>query len=125
MGERYKLPVRITELLTEDGWFYISCTECWKKLTLEEGVHNCPQCPTTVPLARYRFVVRAVDTSSADIPSAQFADLYFFGPRGEAAIGKEAWMLVSSVRGNANEIPQDLLAIVGKDFNVVVTDANR
>jgi hypothetical protein len=66
---------------------------------------------------RYRFIV----TDSADIPCAKFADLYLFGPRGEVVVGKEAWMLVSAVRGEANEIPQDLLEIVGKEFNVVVT----
>ncbi|KAM0906907.1 hypothetical protein ACQ4PT_016448 [Festuca glaucescens] len=70
---------------------------------------------------RYRFVVRAVDIDSVDIPSAKFADLYLFGPRGEVVIGKEAWMLVSAVRGQANAVPQDLLVIVGKEFNVVVT----
>jgi hypothetical protein len=70
---------------------------------------------------RYIFIVRAVDTDSADIPYAKFADLYLFGPRGEVVVGKEAWMLVSAVRGQANEIPQDLLEIVGKEFNVVVT----
>jgi hypothetical protein len=70
---------------------------------------------------RYRFIVQAVDTDSADIPCAKFAELYLFGPQGEVVVGKEAWMLVSAVRGQANEIPQDLLEIVGKEFNVVVT----
>jgi hypothetical protein len=72
---------------------------------------------------RYRFVVRAVDTDSTGIPCAKFADLYLFGPRGEVVVGKEAWtwMLASAVRGQANEIPQDLLEIVGKEFNVVIT----
>ncbi|KAM0827237.1 hypothetical protein ACQ4PT_068326 [Festuca glaucescens] len=36
-------------------------------------------------------------------------------------IGKEALILVSSVRGQSNAVPQDLLAVVGKEFSVVVT----
>ncbi|KAM0906503.1 hypothetical protein ACQ4PT_016720 [Festuca glaucescens] len=69
----------------------------------------------------YRFSARAVDAASADAPSTAFANLYLFGPRGEAVIGKEARVLVASVRGEANVVLQDLLAIVGKEFNVVVT----
>ncbi|KAM0904856.1 hypothetical protein ACQ4PT_017730 [Festuca glaucescens] len=50
MGERYKISVKITEVLSEDGWYYMSCTACWKKLTLEDGVYMCPNCSTVVPL---------------------------------------------------------------------------
>ncbi|KAM0858333.1 hypothetical protein ACQ4PT_047887 [Festuca glaucescens] len=50
LGERYKISVKITEVLSEDGWYYMSCTACWKKLTLEDGVYMCPNCSTVVPL---------------------------------------------------------------------------
>ncbi|KAM0892362.1 hypothetical protein ACQ4PT_025798 [Festuca glaucescens] len=70
---------------------------------------------------RYRFIARAIDTNSTDSEDAKFADLYFFGPRGEAAIGQKALSLLTSVRGQPNTLPEDLLAIVGKEFNVVVT----
>ncbi|KAM0829556.1 hypothetical protein ACQ4PT_066801 [Festuca glaucescens] len=89
MGERYKISVKITEVLSEDGW--------------------------------HRFVARAIDTDIADIQSAKSADLYFFGPRGDAIVGKDASALVSSTRGQSNSVPPELLAIVGKEYNVVVT----
>ncbi|KAM0861880.1 hypothetical protein ACQ4PT_045597 [Festuca glaucescens] len=120
-GERYKLSVRITEVLPEKGWYYMSCTDCWKKLTLEDGNYKCPQCPTTKPLPRYRFIARAIDAASVDSEGAKFADMYFFGPRGEIVVGEEALTLLSILRGEANAIPQDLLAIIGKEFNIVAT----
>ncbi|KAM0887734.1 hypothetical protein ACQ4PT_028803 [Festuca glaucescens] len=70
---------------------------------------------------RYRFIARAADTASIDSEDAKFADLYLFGPRGEIVVGKEALTLLSSLRGEANAIPQDLLAIIGKEFSTVVT----
>ncbi|KAM0840580.1 hypothetical protein ACQ4PT_059564 [Festuca glaucescens] len=121
MGECYKISVKITEVLSEDGWYYMSCTACWKKLTLEDGVYMCPNCSTVVPLARHRFVARAIDTDIADIQSVKSADLYFFGPRGDAIVGKDASALVSSTRGQSSSVPPELLAIVGKEYNVVVT----
>lgn len=51
---------------------------------------------------------------SQDNEATKFADLYFFGPRGEIVVGKEALTLLSSIRGQANTVPQNLLAIVGK-----------
>ncbi|KAM0879376.1 hypothetical protein ACQ4PT_034288 [Festuca glaucescens] len=120
-GERYKISVKITEVLSEDGWYYMSCTACWKKLTLEDGVYMCPNCSTVVPLPRHRFVARAIDTDIADIQSAKSANLYFFGPRGDAIVGKDASALVSSTRGQSSSVPPELLAIVGKEYNVVVT----
>ncbi|KAM0840579.1 hypothetical protein ACQ4PT_059564 [Festuca glaucescens] len=120
-GECYKISVKITEVLSEDGWYYMSCTACWKKLTLEDGVYMCPNCSTVVPLARHRFVARAIDTDIADIQSVKSADLYFFGPRGDAIVGKDASALVSSTRGQSSSVPPELLAIVGKEYNVVVT----
>jgi hypothetical protein len=44
-----------------------------------------------------------------------------FGPKGEAAIGQKALSLLASVNQQPTKIPDDLLAIVGKEFNVVVT----
>ncbi|KAM0870575.1 hypothetical protein ACQ4PT_039920 [Festuca glaucescens] len=70
---------------------------------------------------RYRFIARAIDAASADSEAAKFADLYLFGPRGEIVVGKEALTLLSSPRGEANAVPQDLLAIIGKEFNIVAT----
>ncbi|KAM0897818.1 hypothetical protein ACQ4PT_022307 [Festuca glaucescens] len=70
---------------------------------------------------RYRFIARAIDTNSTDSEDAKFVDLYFFGPQGEAAVGQKALSLLTSVRGQPNTLPEDLLAIVGKEFNVVVT----
>lgn len=99
----------------------MSCTACWKKVILEDGDYKCPRCPTTVPLPRYRFITRAIDIDSADNEATKFADLYFFGPRGEIVVGKEALTLLSSIRGQANTVPQDLLAIVGKEFSIVAT----
>ncbi|KAM0879375.1 hypothetical protein ACQ4PT_034288 [Festuca glaucescens] len=124
-GERYKISVKITEVLSEDGWYYMSCTACWKKLTLEDGVYMCPNCSTVVPLPRHRFVARAIDTDIADIQSAKSANLYFFGPRGDAIVGKDASALVSSTRGQSSSVPPELLAIVGKEYNVVVTPRHK
>ncbi|KAM0838466.1 hypothetical protein ACQ4PT_060966 [Festuca glaucescens] len=93
----------------------------FKSTSVTRWYVNAPIPEITAVQERYRFSVRAVDAASADAPSTAFADLYLFGPRGEAVIGKEARVLVESVRGEANVVPQDLLAIVGKEFSVVVT----
>ncbi|KAM0896515.1 hypothetical protein ACQ4PT_023157 [Festuca glaucescens] len=70
---------------------------------------------------RYRFIARAIDAASADSDAAKFVDLYLFGLRGEIVVGKEVLTLLSSPRGEANAVPQDLLAIIGKEFNIVAT----
>ncbi|KAM0849714.1 hypothetical protein ACQ4PT_053558 [Festuca glaucescens] len=69
----------------------------------------------------YRFIARAVDAASTDSEDTKIEDLYFFGPRGEAAVGKEALTLLTSLRGETEALPQDLLAITGKEFNIVAT----
>lgn len=48
MGVRYKLSVKITEIHEGNGWYYMSCTDCWRKLILENGNYKCPDCTTTV-----------------------------------------------------------------------------
>lgn len=121
MGMRYKLSAKITEIHEGDGWYYMSCTDCWKKLIQENGNYRCPDCTTTVPLPRYRFVARAIDANSTASDDTKFADLYFFGPKGEAAIGQKALSLMASVNKQPTRLPDDLLAIVGKEFNVVVS----
>jgi hypothetical protein len=65
-------------------------------------------------LTQLLYLTRAIDIDSADNEATKFADLYFFGPRGEIVVGKEALTLLSSIRGQANTVPQNLLAIVGK-----------
>jgi hypothetical protein len=72
-------------------------------------------------LTQLLYLTRAIDIDSADNEATKFADLYFFGPRGEIVVGKEALTLLSSIRGQANTVPQNLLAIVGKEFSIVAT----
>ncbi|KAM0876740.1 hypothetical protein ACQ4PT_035996 [Festuca glaucescens] len=109
MGEFYKISNRITDVLITKGWYYISCKEYWKMVTLEDGVYKCPWCPTVIPLPRYRLIVGAVDAGSTDPLDAKFTDLYLFGPPEETVVRKEALLLVSSVRGLTNAVPKDLL----------------
>ncbi|KAM0887223.1 hypothetical protein ACQ4PT_029179 [Festuca glaucescens] len=89
MGECYKISSRITDVLITKGWYYISCKEYWKMVTLEDGVYKCPWCPTVIPLPRYRLIVGAVDAGSTDPLAAKFTDLYLFGPPEETVVQKE------------------------------------
>jgi hypothetical protein len=65
--------------------------------------------------------VQAIDTGVSDVKSAKFAYLYFFGPRGDAIVGKDASALVAATRGQSTSVPPELLAILGKEYAVVVT----
>nr|XP_051197099.1 uncharacterized protein LOC127310462 [Lolium perenne]XP_051210880.1 uncharacterized protein LOC127328313 [Lolium perenne] len=89
MGECYKISSIITDVFITKGWYYISCKEYWKMVTLEDGVYKCPWCPTVIHLPRYRLIVGAVDTGSTDPLAAKFTDLYLFGPREETVVQKE------------------------------------
>lgn len=38
------LIIQVTEIVSVDDWWYMSCKECWRKLKKESGIYKWPTC---------------------------------------------------------------------------------
>ncbi|CAM0905095.1 unnamed protein product [Alopecurus aequalis] len=125
MGERYKMKIRVTEVVSTNNWWYMGCRDCWKRVKMEGETYKCPRCPNTAPLPRFRILLNAVDADVVNTTTAPMAQFIFFGPRGETVVGKDAVMVVASARGQANYIPPELAGLIGRKFAVTVTPDDK
>ncbi|CAM0873363.1 unnamed protein product [Alopecurus aequalis] len=125
MGERYKMKIQITEIVSANDWWYMGCRDCWKKAKIEGDTYKSPRCPISVPVPRFRILLNAVDVDVADATIAPMAEFTFFGPHGETIVGKDAVMVVANARGQANYVPPELTNLIDRKFVVTVTPSDR
>lgn len=126
MDELYIMKIQITEIVSgENDWWYMGCKECWRKLQIENDDYKCSVCAISKPLSRYMIMVHAIDEEQNNIEGAKFAHFVFFGQHGEAIVGKDAQSLSSYSTVQSENIPSEIVALVGKKYIVTVTPSNK
>ncbi|KAJ3696542.1 hypothetical protein LUZ61_000247 [Rhynchospora tenuis] len=115
----YQCAAIIMNVNNRFDWYYESCPECHRKLSQNATGIWCGNCNVrrTNGLPWYKIRVQAVDQTG----SAQFVLL---GRLGEAAVGMTAQALVAVQQQN-NNVPDQLMAIVGKKYLFTVAGKQR
>lgn len=67
MGEHYKLKIEITEIISVNDWWYMSCKDCWLKVKKESDTYKCSTCANPIPIPRRKKLELMVRPSKLEV----------------------------------------------------------
>ncbi|KAK1370309.1 hypothetical protein POM88_036401 [Heracleum sosnowskyi] len=110
--------VKITKIIEEYNWYYTLCHHCEKEVNKIDATFKCLLCPRSLPVPDKRFkvlmlVADGTETSNMilqDLPAKKFLNTT------AATLSREL-----KKKKAADTFPEELKAIVGKEFTFTIT----
>ncbi|KAL0709917.1 hypothetical protein Bca4012_016895 [Brassica carinata] len=109
-GAFFSCKAQIVEIVSQNGWYYVSCTRCGETLKYSAASLHCNQCHDTNAIGVVRYQVEILVDDGSNYATFLVLDKDMF------KLTKKMQQLCLLMSGNGNNLPPSLAQLRGRDF---------